>query len=189
MQPCREFQIRNQNKGVSEVRVCSSIFCDCSFDKLRNSTALEFGQVFCNGTLILRKNNLPAMSLPVSLLLVSFFQSRHQNCMTSSPRRTVVTSFQIFSALAAVSAQSSSMNPLIYNGCFTSSQEMKDLGPYVYQTPDYCQQQCINRNMSLMATSRRSHCWCGNSISESSGLVFDTECSSICTGYNIGSCR
>lgn len=167
MQPCREFQIRNQNEGVSEICVHSSIFCDCSFDKLGNFTALHFWWGFYK--------RIP--------------QSRHQNSMTSPLLRTVVTSFQIFTAFASAPVDSSSMYPLIYNGCFTSSTEMKDLGPYVYQTPNYCQQQCINLNKSLMATSRRSHCWCGDSPSEFSGLGFDAECSSACTGYNIGSCR
>ncbi len=189
MQPCREFQIRNQNEGVSGICIHSSIFCDCSFNKLEDFTALQFGQISCRRILISRKINFPAMSLPVSLLLMSFFQSRRQDSMTSQLLRTVVTSFQIFTAFASAPVDSSSMYPLIYNGCFTSSTEMKDLGPYVYQTPNYCQQQCINLNKSLMATSRRSHCRCGDSPLEFSGLGFDAECSSACTGYNIGSCR
>lgn len=121
---------------------------------------------------------MPIVVIPI--LLISVFQSKTQNGVKSTSLNTAATSFQIFGAFASVSAQSSSMYPLTYNGCFTSSTDMKDLGPSVYQTPGYCQQKCVNLNKSLIATSHRSHCWCGNPLSASINLVFDAECSSTC---------
>ena len=105
--------------------------------------------------------------------------------MKSKSFRVIATTFQVFFISAFLPAQASSMSPLSYEGCFWSLTGMHDLGPYFYQGPDLCQQQCINLNKPLMAISQRSYCWCGDSDSVlgPSVLAPDGECDSACTDY------
>ena len=114
--------------------------------------------------------------------------------MKSKSFRVIATTFQVFFIFAFLPAQASSRSPFSYEGCFWSLTDMHELGPYVYQGPDLCQQQCINLNKPLMAISQRLHCWCGDSVSDlgpTSVLAPDAECDSACTVYfyNIESCR
>lgn len=107
----------------------------------------------------------------------------------STPWNAAITTFQIFSAFASVSAQSSLFNPRTYEGCFTSLTEMQGLGPYVYQAPRYCQKQCVNLNNPLMGTSQGSHCWYGDLLPAPSSRVAHADDRSSCTGYEPDSCR
>ena len=96
----------------------------------------------------------------------------------------------LFSAFTLVSAQSSSnLKALVYEGCFSSSGDMTDLGSYTYQTPGYCQQQCVNQNKPVMGTTMGSNCWCGDLLPVSSSKVSDSECSSKCNGYPQDTCK
>ena len=110
--------------------------------------------------------------------------------MKSTPLRAVATALPLFCAFSLVSAQSSSSpKPLVYEGCFTSSADMTDLGSYTYQSPGYCQQQCLNQNKPVMGTTMGSNCWCGDVLPASSSKVSDSECSSKCNGYNLDTCK
>ena len=96
--------------------------------------------------------------------------------------------FCAFTAL--VSAQSSSnLKALVYEGCFTSSADMTDLGSYIYQSPGYCQLQCVNQKKAVMGTTMGSDCWCGDLLPASSSKVPDSECNSKCNGYNLDTCK
>ncbi|KAL9134025.1 MAG: hypothetical protein Q9175_004798 [Cornicularia normoerica] len=109
--------------------------------------------------------------------------------MKSTPLRALATALPLFSAFALLSAQSSSnLKPLVYEGCFTSSGDMTDLGSYTYQSPGYCQHQCVNQNKSVMGTTMGSNCWCGDLLPVSSSKVSDSECSSKCNGYDLDLC-
>lgn len=109
--------------------------------------------------------------------------------MISTPLRAVAAALPLFCAITVVSAQSSSLKPLVYEGCYTSSADMTDLGSYMYQSPGYCQQQCVNQNKPVMGTSGGSNCWCGDLLPASSSKVSDSECSSKCNGYNLDMCK
>ncbi|CAF9907626.1 hypothetical protein IMSHALPRED_005591 [Imshaugia aleurites] len=109
--------------------------------------------------------------------------------MRSTSLRAVTAALPLFYALALVAAQSSSnLKPLVPEGCFTSSGDMTDLGSYTYQSPGYCQQQCVNQNKPVMGTTMGSNCWCGDLLPASSSKVSDSECSSKCNGYNLDTC-
>ena len=103
----------------------------------------------------------------------------------------VATVSPLLCAFAAlVSAQSSSnLKALVYEGCFTSSADMTDLGSYIYQSPGYCQLQCVNQKKSVMGTTMGSDCWCGDLLPASSSRVSDSECNSKCNGYNLDTCK
>ena len=109
--------------------------------------------------------------------------------MKSTALSAVATALPLFCAFTLVSAQSSSMKTLVYEGCFTSSADMTDLGSYTYQSPGYCQQQCVSQNMPVMGTTMGSNCWCGDLLPASSSKVSDSECSSKCNGYNLDTCK
>ena len=108
--------------------------------------------------------------------------------MKPTPLRAVA--LPLFSAFTLVSAQSSSnLKALVYEGCFSSSGDMTNLGSYTYQTPGYCQQQCVNQNKPVMGTTMGSNCWCGDLLPVSSSKVSDSECSSKCNGYPQDTCK
>ena len=110
--------------------------------------------------------------------------------MKSKSLKAVAMALPSFCAFAVASAQSSSnLKPLIYEGCFTSSAGMTDLGSYTYQSPGYCQQQCVDQNKPVMGTTKGSNCWCGELLPASSSKVSDSECSSKCNGYNLDTCK
>jgi len=100
----------------------------------------------------------------------------------------VMAALSLFCSFALVTAQSS-LKPLVNKGCFTSSTGMTDQGSYTYQSPGYCQQQCVNSNKPVMGTTQGSNCWCGDLLPESSSKVADSQCSSPCNGYNLDTCR
>lgn len=110
--------------------------------------------------------------------------------MKSTPLRVLGTALPLFCGFAEVSAQSSSnLKPLVYEGCFKSSADMTDLGSYMYQSPGYCQQQCVNQTKPVMGTTMGSNCWCGDLLPASSSKVSDSECNSKCNGYNLDTCK
>ncbi len=110
--------------------------------------------------------------------------------MKSTKLKAAAAALPLFCAFALVSAQSpSNLKPLVYKGCFTSSADMTDLGSYIYQSPGYCQQQCVNQNKPVMGTTNGSNCWCGDLLPVSTSKVSDSECSSKCNGYNLDTCK
>ena len=130
---------------------------------------------------------------PLIIIIRNFYLNRTiytNKTMKSIPLKAAATALPLFLALLSVSAQSSSsLKPLVYEGCFTSSADMTDLGSYTYQSPGYCQQQCVNQNKPVMGTTMGSNCWCGDTLPASSSKVSDSECSSKCNGYNLDTCK
>ncbi|MCJ1350327.1 MAG: hypothetical protein MMC33_000308 [Icmadophila ericetorum] len=80
------------------------------------------------------------------------------------------------------------LNATTYEGCFTSSGGASDQGPYIYQSTGWCQGVCVKLNMAVMALHDGNHCYCGGEIPNSADKVDDSECSSLCTGYNQATC-
>ncbi|MCJ1452744.1 hypothetical protein MMC28_003087 [Mycoblastus sanguinarius] len=109
--------------------------------------------------------------------------------MRSTSSKAVKTVLTLSCAFAFVLAQDSpGLKPLVYEGCFTSSTGMTDLGSFTFQSPGYCQQQCVNANKAVMGTTKGSNCWCGDLLPDPSSKVSDSQCSSSCNGYNQDMC-
>ena len=127
------------------------------------------------------------------ILIPNYYYTRTtctNSIMRSIPLRAVRTALPLFCAFSLVPAQSSSnLKPLVYEGCFMSSADMTDLGSYTFQTPGYCQQQCVNQNKPVMGTTMGSNCWCGDLLPMSSSKVSDSICSSKCNGYDKIMCK
>ena len=101
-----------------------------------------------------------------------------------------MTAFQILGAFACVSvAQSRSLKPLVYQGCFISPGNMQDLGGYIDLSPVYCQILCVTRDKPVMGTSQGSDCWCGSMVPALSSKVPDDECNSKCFGDRADTCE
>ena len=110
--------------------------------------------------------------------------------MKLTPLMAVLTALPLLGTFTLINAQSSSgLKPLVYKGCFTSSAGMMDLGSYMYQSPGYCQQQCVDQNKPVMGTTMGSNCWCGDLLPASSNKVSDSECNSKCNGYDKDTCK
>ena len=109
--------------------------------------------------------------------------------MRSTLSSTLAMALLLFCAIASVFAQTSNLRPLVYEGCFTSSAGMTDLGSYIYQSPGYCQEQCVRQNKPVMGTAQGSNCWCGDLLPASISKVSDSECNSKCNGYDQDSCK
>ena len=128
--------------------------------------------------------------VPIPILLLVLQPSPTGYVSKCISGKVTTTGFQIFSAFACVSAaQPSSLAPLVYQGCFTSPADMKDLGFAAYQSPGYCQQLCVKQDKPVMGMSQVSHCWCGSMLPASSSKVSDMECNSECNGYNATVCE
>ncbi len=106
--------------------------------------------------------------------------------MRSISLNVAVAAVSLSFSIASVSAQ---LKPLVNKGCFTSSTGMTDQGSYTYQSQGYCQQQCVNINKPVMATTQGSNCWCGELLPVSSSKVADSQCSSPCNGYGQDFCK
>ncbi len=107
--------------------------------------------------------------------------------MRSTASKAAATVFPILCALTSVYAQD--LKPLVYKGCYTSSTGMTDLGSYTYQSPGYCQQQCVTQNKPVMGTTKGSNCFCGDLLPPANSKVSDSQCSSSCNGYDKDMCK
>ena len=97
--------------------------------------------------------------------------------------------FPIFCAFASVYGQNSDLKTLVSKGCYSSAGDMTDLGSYTYQSPGYCQQQCVNQNKPVMGTTQGSNCYCGDLLPNSSDQVSNSQCNSPCNGYDQDMCK
>ena len=75
-----------------------------------------------------------------------------------------------------------------YKGCFSSADGFEDQGSYTYQSPGYCQEQCVAINKPVMALAGGSNCWCGDLLPVASNKVSDSDCSTDCQGYPDDKC-
>ncbi|KAL8972497.1 MAG: hypothetical protein Q9183_000527 [Haloplaca sp. 2 TL-2023] len=75
-----------------------------------------------------------------------------------------------------------------YKGCFSSADGFEDQGSYTYQSPGYCQEQCVGINKPVMALAGGSNCWCGDLLPVASNKVSDSDCSTECQGYPDDKC-
>lgn len=94
--------------------------------------------------------------------------------------------FSTFGTMAV--AQNSGLKALVYKGCYSSAGDMTNLGSYQFQTPGYCQQQCVNANKAVMGTSNGSDCYCGDELPADSDKTSDSDCNVKCNGYGTLMC-
>ena len=73
-------------------------------------------------------------------------------------------------------------------GCYSSSSPLEDQGPYLYQTPGYCQKTCVNLNKPVMGLIAGSNCWCGDLVPAANSKVSDSECNTNCQGFPADKC-
>ena len=98
---------------------------------------------------------------------------------SSAAMRVVLLSAVVSMAVA----QNSGLKPLVYKGCYSSAGDMTNIGSYQFQTPGYCQQQCVNAGKAVMGTSNGSDCYCGDQLPADSDKTTDSNCNVKCNGY------
>lgn len=95
----------------------------------------------------------------------------------------------LLSAVASIaSAQNSGLKPLVDKGCYSSAGDLTNVGSYQYQTPGYCQTQCVNAGKAVMATSNGSDCYCGDQLPADSDKTDSSSCNTKCNGYGQLNC-
>ncbi|KAL9602981.1 MAG: hypothetical protein Q9219_001506 [cf. Caloplaca sp. 3 TL-2023] len=103
--------------------------------------------------------------------------------------RCTLSILAVLSTLETTLAQDNSgLKPVIYKGCFTSSDGFEDRGSYTYQSPGYCQEQCVGLGKPVMALTGGSNCWCGDLLPITSSKTTDTQCGTSCQGYPDDKC-
>ena len=115
--------------------------------------------------------------------------SHTYNAMKSTISKAVSSAFPIFCAFVSVYGQNSGLKPLVNKGCYSSAGGMTDQGSYTYQTPGWCQQQCVNLDKPVMGTTQGSNCYCGDLLPSSDDQVSNSQCSSPCNGYAQDMCK
>ncbi|CAI7578454.1 unnamed protein product [Penicillium glandicola] len=93
----------------------------------------------------------------------------------------------IFSALALV-LPVYSLSSTASMGCYSDIASFKNQGPYTYQSPGYCQDQCSKKGYKVAALSRGNMCYCGSKMPSESAKIDDDECNVPCSGWAAGSC-
>lgn len=78
---------------------------------------------------------------------------------------------------------------LVDEGCYSSSDPLKDQGIYTFQSSGYCKDLCVNLTQPVMALSKGSNCYCGDYIPVASSKVSDSKCNTKCNGYPQETCE
>ena len=81
------------------------------------------------------------------------------------------------------------MKPSVSKGCYSSADGFLDQGSYTYQSPGYCQEQCVKLNKPVMALVAGSDCWCGDLLPVASSKVADSQCETGCQGFPDDKCK
>ncbi|KAL8738900.1 MAG: hypothetical protein Q9181_000352 [Wetmoreana brouardii] len=71
------------------------------------------------------------------------------------------TVFLLSLPLTALAQENSGLKTTTYKGCFSSADGFKDQGDYTWQSPGWCQQQCVDSKKPVMGLAGGSNCWCG----------------------------
>ena len=90
----------------------------------------------------------------------------------------------LFSASAPIVAQ----GPISQKGCFSSSSGLTNIGSYQYQSPGYCQEQCVKQGKAVGATTKGSDCLCGDKLPAANSKTSDSSCNTKCQGYGTDTC-
>ena len=107
---------------------------------------------------------------------------------TSSPSSAMMRVILLAAVASVASAQNSGLKPLVSKGCYSSAGDLTNIGSYQFQTPGYCQQQCVNSGKAVMATSNGSDCYCGDQIPADSDQTSSSNCNVKCNGYGQLNC-
>ncbi|KAJ9256788.1 hypothetical protein DTO207G8_2391 [Paecilomyces variotii] len=73
-------------------------------------------------------------------------------------------------------------------GCYSSSEPLKDQGSYTFQSTGYCQKLCANKGFSVMALTQGSNCLCGNVLPPTSAKTDSSNCNTPCDGWPAAMC-
>lgn len=77
-------------------------------------------------------------------------------------------------------------NTITYEGCYSEVPDFKDIGTYTYQSPGYCQHQCVPQGYSVMALTNGADCWCGHALPANSTKT--DSCKTSCQGWPQNTC-
>ncbi|KAJ5864652.1 uncharacterized protein N7529_006568 [Penicillium soppii] len=73
-------------------------------------------------------------------------------------------------------------------GCYSDVGNMKNQGPYTYQSPGYCRNKCSAQGHTVAALSRGNMCYCGDKLPSESAKIDDDKCDTVCLGYPAETC-
>lgn len=109
--------------------------------------------------------------------------------MMKSASGALCSSLAFLSVLRGAAAQDNTgLKPTTAKGCYTSAEGLEDRGSYTFQTPGYCQKQCVDLNKPVMALTTGSNCWCGDLLPAASSKTSDAKCDKSCQGYPDDKC-
>lgn len=81
-----------------------------------------------------------------------------------------------------------SLNSTASMGCYSAIESFDNQGPYTYQSPGHCQNQCAGKNFEVAALSRGNMCYCGNKVPSDSAKIADDKCDIACNGWPAETC-
>lgn len=82
-----------------------------------------------------------------------------------------------------------SLNSTASMGCYSAIESFDNQGPYTYQSPGHCQNQCAGKNFEVAALSRGNMCYCGNKVPSGSAKIADDKCDIACNGWPAETCK
>ena len=88
-----------------------------------------------------------------------------------------------------VLAEELALKAFTLEGCFDSSDPLKDYGPNDFQSSGACQEQCVRLGKAVMGLTKGTNCWCGDLIPAADSKVSDSKCNSFCVGFDKEMCR
>ncbi|CAG8371509.1 unnamed protein product [Penicillium salamii] len=92
----------------------------------------------------------------------------------------------ILSALAlALPVYSASTDSV---GCYSDIGSMKSQGPFTFQSPGHCEDQCSKKGFKIAALGRGDMCYCGDQLPSQSAKVDDDQCDIQCSGWPEATC-
>ncbi|KKA19773.1 hypothetical protein T310_6239, partial [Rasamsonia emersonii CBS 393.64] len=80
------------------------------------------------------------------------------------------------------------VSALVPEGCYSSVEGFKDVGPYTFQSSGYCQQQCAGQGYPVMALFNGQDCQCGHALPPPSAKTSDSDCNVPCNGWPKETC-
>ncbi|CAG8037161.1 unnamed protein product [Penicillium salamii] len=73
-------------------------------------------------------------------------------------------------------------------GCYSEIGSMKSQGPFTFQSPGHCEDQCSKKGFKIAALGRGDMCYCGDQLPSQSAKVDDDQCDIKCSGWPEATC-
>lgn len=74
-------------------------------------------------------------------------------------------------------------------GCYSEIGSMKSQGPFTFQSPGHCEDQCSKKGFKIAALGRGDMCYCGDQLPSQSAKVDDDQCDIKCSGWPEATCK